>query len=84
MLHVLLTSSLAPHRHFNKFYPINKSLTPEDDGFYLRQLYDNGARCWNGPARSSIVDLTCGTENALLDVFEAEVSCTACCSRADH
>ncbi|PWN52144.1 hypothetical protein IE53DRAFT_361022 [Violaceomyces palustris] len=42
------------------------------DGYYLSQLYSNGQKCWNGPHRSSLVELVCDTKNALLDVFEAE------------
>ncbi|PWN46350.1 hypothetical protein IE81DRAFT_319256 [Ceraceosorus guamensis] len=57
---------------FNRFEPVNTSLTVSDDAFFHRQMYDKGQRCWNGPERSSIVEFTCGTENELLDVFEAE------------
>lgn len=54
------------------FAPLNASLTPQDDDYYTRQIYDNGQRCWNGPDRSLIVYLSCAPQNALLDVFEGE------------
>lgn len=57
---------------FAAFEPLDEALTHEDDAFFLRQKYARGQRCWNGPDRSVIVDLVCGVENALLDVFEAE------------
>ncbi|KAH9978251.1 glucosidase II beta subunit-like-domain-containing protein [Lactifluus volemus] len=40
--------------------------------YYSRQVYSHGTRCWNGPERSVKLDLTCGTENALLTVAELE------------
>jgi len=40
--------------------------------YYSTQMYSHGARCWNGPERSVKLDLTCGTENALLTVVELE------------
>ncbi|GAA5935275.1 hypothetical protein JCM10213_003991 [Rhodosporidiobolus nylandii] len=42
------------------------------DAYYHKQLYADGQRCWNGPARSAKVDLVCGTSNALLSVIEPE------------
>ncbi|CAO1617270.1 unnamed protein product [Sympodiomycopsis kandeliae] len=57
---------------FGAFEPLDTSLTINDDDYFHRQKYVNGQRCWNGPDRSTIVDVECGTENALLDVFEAE------------
>ncbi|GAA6028173.1 hypothetical protein JCM8097_006897 [Rhodosporidiobolus ruineniae] len=42
------------------------------DAYYEKQLYADGQRCWNGPARSAKVDLVCGTSNALLSVIEPE------------
>ncbi|GAA5833625.1 hypothetical protein JCM9279_001580 [Rhodotorula babjevae] len=42
------------------------------DAYYLKQLYADGQRCWNGPLRSAKVDLECGTSNALLQVIEPE------------
>jgi protein kinase C substrate 80K-H len=34
--------------------------------------WTNGARCWNGPLRSAVVHLTCGTENKVLSAEEPE------------
>ncbi|BGP24904.1 alpha 1,3-glucosidase, glycoside hydrolase family 31 protein [Rhodotorula toruloides] len=42
------------------------------DEYYMKQLYVDGQRCWNGPARSAKVDLVCGTSNALISVVEPE------------
>ncbi|UZJ50747.1 hypothetical protein CBS101457_000067 [Exobasidium rhododendri] len=58
--------------HFKTFAPKNDSVSWQQDEYYLRAIYDSGQRCWNGPERSLIVDFSCGTENALLDVFEGE------------
>ncbi|KAG9127283.1 hypothetical protein FRC07_015041 [Ceratobasidium sp. 392] len=40
--------------------------------YYTRQYYKGGARCWNGPERSVIFDITCGTENSILTIAEPE------------
>ncbi|CAE6424202.1 unnamed protein product [Rhizoctonia solani] len=40
--------------------------------YYTRQHYTGGARCWNGPERSVILDLTCGTENMIQTIAEPE------------
>jgi len=40
--------------------------------YYSTQMYLHGTRCWNGPERSVKLELTCGTENALLTVTELE------------
>ncbi|XP_014235343.1 glucosidase 2 subunit beta isoform X1 [Trichogramma pretiosum] len=37
---------------------------------YTKAKFDRGLTCWNGPSRSTIVTLTCGTENKLLSVSE--------------
>ncbi|VDO94425.1 unnamed protein product [Soboliphyme baturini] len=42
-----------------------KWITIGEDGFY-KMLYEHGAQCWNGPERSTTVDLVCGLENALV------------------
>ncbi|WFD43112.1 hypothetical protein MPSI1_001765 [Malassezia psittaci] len=47
----------------------------DDDRHYLSMLYDRGQTCWNGPMRSTRVNLECSDTNELLDVFEAE-KCT--------
>lgn len=35
-------------------------------------MYVNGHRCWNGPKRSAIVKLICGSESKILQVSEPE------------
>ncbi|KAI8984963.1 endoplasmic reticulum protein [Trametes punicea] len=40
--------------------------------YYSKQRYTRGAKCWNGPQRSVTLDITCGTENAILSVAEPE------------
>ncbi|OCF38619.1 protein kinase C substrate 80K-H [Kwoniella heveanensis CBS 569] len=40
--------------------------------YYSKQMYKNGAKCWNGPMRSVGVDITCGTKNELLSISEPE------------
>jgi len=37
---------------------------------YTIMKYEGGAQCWNGPARSTTVYLSCGKENKLTDVNE--------------
>ncbi|XP_065674245.1 glucosidase 2 subunit beta isoform X5 [Hydra vulgaris] len=37
---------------------------------YSTMLYKDGAGCWNGPARSTKVNLSCGAESKLLAVSE--------------
>lgn len=37
---------------------------------YSKMKYDRGLTCWNGPARSTIVNLSCGKENKLISVTE--------------
>lgn len=37
---------------------------------YTKMKYDRGLACWNGPTRSTIVTLSCGTENKLTSVTE--------------
>ncbi|XP_076276067.1 glucosidase 2 subunit beta [Lasioglossum baleicum] len=54
---------------------------------YSRMKYDRGLTCWNGPARSTMVTLTCGMENKLISVTEPmrceyamEISTPALCN----
>lgn len=56
---------------FANFNPTSDK-TPEQDEYWTQQIYARGQRCWNGPERSAIVDFECGTENKVVDVFEAE------------
>ncbi|KAJ9477284.1 Glucosidase 2 subunit beta [Pseudozyma hubeiensis] len=56
---------------FSNFNPTG-SYSQEQDEFWLKQIYSRGQKCWNGPERSALVDLKCGTENRVVDVFEAE------------
>lgn len=37
---------------------------------YSKMKFDRGLTCWNGPARSTLVSLTCGRENKLMSVTE--------------
>lgn len=43
-----------------------------EEGYWLKQRYEGGQRCWNGPARSAKVDLFCSTKNELVSVIEPE------------
>ncbi|KAF5357648.1 hypothetical protein D9758_007540 [Tetrapyrgos nigripes] len=40
--------------------------------YYSKQVYDRGTKCWNGPERSVVLVMTCGTENAIHSVQELE------------
>ena len=42
---------------------------PEENR-YAKMKYDRGFTCWNGPARSTVVTLTCGIEHKLISVTE--------------
>ncbi|XP_071799443.1 glucosidase 2 subunit beta-like isoform X1 [Asterias amurensis] len=39
---------------------------------YIKMKYSGGKNCWNGPDRSTMVILRCGTENKLLAASEPE------------
>ncbi|CUA73826.1 protein kinase C substrate 80K-H [Rhizoctonia solani] len=47
-------------------------VVPGSYEYYSRQYYKGGARCWNGPERSVIFDITCGTENSIQTIAEPE------------
>lgn len=40
------------------------------ENLYSRQKYDGGIQCWNGPARSAVVNVVCGVEDKLTSVVE--------------
>ena len=44
-------------------------------GAYATMVYENGAKCWNGPMRSIRVSLVCGEKEELYDIDEPE-KCT--------
>ncbi|KAJ7762796.1 glucosidase II beta subunit-like-domain-containing protein [Mycena maculata] len=60
--------------NLGKFSSWNPSpdVKPGDPAYYERQVYNKGTRCWNGPERSVILVLKCGTENAIHSVMELE------------
>ncbi|KAF7301624.1 hypothetical protein MIND_00727900 [Mycena indigotica] len=57
-----------------KFSSWNPSpdVKPGEPAFYEKQVYNQGTRCWNGPERSVVLVMSCGTENAILTVQELE------------
>ncbi|KAJ7690291.1 glucosidase II beta subunit-like protein-domain-containing protein, partial [Mycena metata] len=60
--------------NLGKFSSWNPSpdVQPGDPAYYEKQVYNHGTRCWNGPERSVILVLKCGTENAIHSVMELE------------
>ncbi|MBW0472288.1 hypothetical protein O181_012003 [Austropuccinia psidii MF-1] len=55
-----------------KFDSWNKNAPQGSPDYYTKQVYLNGAKCWNGPERSVKLDLKCGTKNQLYSVMEPE------------
>ncbi|KRZ79422.1 Glucosidase 2 subunit beta [Trichinella papuae] len=45
----------------------------EKTGGKLKQIYENGMSCWNGPTRSATVIIQCGVENSLLSSSEPSI-----------
>ncbi|KAI0363840.1 endoplasmic reticulum protein [Pilatotrama ljubarskyi] len=62
------TFSLGRFESWNNVPGVEKG-SPE---YYRKQRYTRGAKCWNGPQRSVTLDMSCGTENAVLSVAEPE------------
>jgi len=40
------------------------------ENLYSRQKYEGGIQCWNGPARSTLVNIACGAEDKVISVVE--------------
>ncbi|CAK5262659.1 unnamed protein product [Mycena citricolor] len=55
-----------------KFSSWNPDVEPGHPDYYTKQVYNHGTRCWNGPERSVILVLKCGTENTIHTVQELE------------
>jgi len=55
--------------HFSSWKKDEEIGTP---GYYSRQIFAGGAKCWNGPQRSVQVELSCGLDNELLNIAEPE------------
>ncbi|EPQ59687.1 hypothetical protein GLOTRDRAFT_98561 [Gloeophyllum trabeum ATCC 11539] len=55
-----------------KFHSWNPDAQPGNPEYYTKQLYRGGTKCWNGPNRSVMLILSCGTENAIHTVAEPE------------
>ncbi|KAJ3214594.1 hypothetical protein HDU67_001459 [Dinochytrium kinnereticum] len=53
---------------FSRFGPRSGSI--DGPNKYLYMVFENGAHCWNGPARSVELELECGTEHKILAVTE--------------
>ncbi|WVR03133.1 hypothetical protein IAU60_000123 [Kwoniella sp. DSM 27419] len=58
--------------YMGSFSHWNTSAEEGSYDYYTKQMYQNGAKCWNGPMRSVAVDLSCGTKNELLAISEPE------------
>ncbi|CAI2168118.1 5129_t:CDS:10 [Funneliformis geosporum] len=58
--------------HLGNFEKWIGSESKDDPKYYTAQLYDHGARCWNGPDRSIKIYFECGIENKILAVSEPE------------
>ncbi|KAF8312796.1 hypothetical protein DL93DRAFT_2114589 [Clavulina sp. PMI_390] len=63
-----MTNSLGNFRAWSR----DPSFSPGQHGYYTTQYYEDGAQCWNGPKRSVKLELSCGTENAILTIAEPE------------
>ncbi|KAI8846387.1 glucosidase II beta subunit-like-domain-containing protein [Chytridium lagenaria] len=47
-----------------------RSGTVDESQKYNYMVFENGAHCWNGPARSVEIELECGSETKILSVSE--------------
>ncbi|KZT27082.1 hypothetical protein NEOLEDRAFT_1161953 [Neolentinus lepideus HHB14362 ss-1] len=55
-----------------KFHSWNPDSQPGDPAYYVKQVYRGGTKCWNGPNRSVVLILSCGTDNVIHTVAEPE------------
>ena len=65
----------ASKKGSERLVPVGASKPPEELRVAAVLSYEGGDRCYNGPARSCEVQLTCGEEHAVLSVAEPDV-CT--------
>ncbi|CAJ0605653.1 unnamed protein product [Cylicocyclus nassatus] len=47
-----------------------KDWTGDASNKYTKQRYENGQQCWNGPQRSTDVEIQCGEESELIEATE--------------
>lgn len=40
------------------------------DSLHSKQKYEGGVQCWNGPARSALINIACGVEDKIISVTE--------------
>ncbi|KDQ29552.1 hypothetical protein PLEOSDRAFT_1055546 [Pleurotus ostreatus PC15] len=62
------TFSLGKFQSWNP----NSDVPVGSPDFYSKQTYKHGTRCWNGPERNVILELSCGLENAIQSIIELE------------
>ncbi|CAG8484413.1 3890_t:CDS:10 [Funneliformis caledonium] len=65
-------SAQYKYTHIGNFAKWIGSESRDDPKYYTAQLYDHGARCWNGQDRSVKVYFECGIENKILSFSEPE------------
>ncbi|KAF8991406.1 hypothetical protein BDZ89DRAFT_973841 [Hymenopellis radicata] len=58
--------------NLGKFSSWNPDAEPGTPEYYEKQMYTKGTKCWNGPERSLLLVMTCGTENVIHTVAELE------------
>ncbi|KAF7313462.1 hypothetical protein HMN09_00502100 [Mycena chlorophos] len=56
---------------FDSWNP-SSDVKPGEPAYYEKQMYTQGTKCWNGPNRSVVLVMSCGTENTVSTVQELE------------